>query len=171
MQSRPLLPAPESRQTESAEFEQNGPSRAPTKVACERCRRQKTRCDGVRPDCDRCQKDSARCEYLAGPNESRSTSLRRQSQAQQERIDLLNDLLRILSEKSEGDVLEIVRRLRSIKSDQDLQTLVDFLRTGDVLVKMSTIQKELHIPAGLEPLIRKDITQFIDILYVFINIR
>ncbi|KAG6055725.1 hypothetical protein E4U32_006132 [Claviceps aff. humidiphila group G2b] len=50
-------------------------------VACDTCRRKKSKCDGQRPICDRCSRCGSHCNYAAEVGESRSAALNKRYRA------------------------------------------------------------------------------------------
>ncbi|KAG6062640.1 hypothetical protein E4U32_002112 [Claviceps aff. humidiphila group G2b] len=50
-------------------------------IACETCRRKKSKCDGRRPICDRCSRCGSHCNYAAEVGESRSAALKKRYRA------------------------------------------------------------------------------------------
>ncbi|KAF2158967.1 hypothetical protein M409DRAFT_61233 [Zasmidium cellare ATCC 36951] len=60
-------------------------------VACNTCRRRKTRCDGKRPACRRCKDSGKTCVYEANVNESRQAALKRENEELRRQLARFND--------------------------------------------------------------------------------
>ncbi|KAJ3498502.1 hypothetical protein NLG97_g1076 [Lecanicillium saksenae] len=88
--------------------------RKPVSIACDRCRTQKTRCDGARPVCAHCRQRSVVCIYEA--EETRKTrleTLEAQRDAVTQENSRLWQLFRMLQTLPHADADEILRQLRS----------------------------------------------------------
>ncbi|GAA5887094.1 hypothetical protein JCM5296_001592 [Sporobolomyces johnsonii] len=72
-----------------------------TTTACNRCRRKRGRCDGVKPICTACQQAGAVCEYELGADK-RKPYTKAVVQAMQLRIDTLEAQLAILTNGANG---------------------------------------------------------------------
>lgn len=104
-------------------------------VACEPCRRRKTRvrsaisgnsidtsltflqCDGERPTCSACQKRAIVCAYAIEPNITRTAALKDKVQQLETSYGNLADLYWQLKHGSPEDVTRLVERIRS---DEDV---------------------------------------------------
>lgn len=76
----------------------------------DRCRRRKSRCDGVRPKCGSCAPGDLFCNYRA--DAPPIIAEKRKNEALQQRCAEQQDLLRALATVSDADALDLLRRLR-----------------------------------------------------------
>ncbi|OHE98234.1 hypothetical protein CORC01_06431 [Colletotrichum orchidophilum] len=87
-------------------------------IACNPCRRRKTRCDGLRPTCGSCQKRSSECTYVQNRGALRSSNTSNEAQ----------ELLDILKSVTEEHAVQILRLWRA---EGDLAAVLSFARAGD----------------------------------------
>ncbi|KAK1701274.1 hypothetical protein BDP55DRAFT_538684, partial [Colletotrichum godetiae] len=152
---RELLPAgPTAASSASSEREatpqsatgttSSAPRRRPqTKIACTSCRRRKSKCDGQRPVCSLCAgMGRTRCEYDAGPDVTRFAALKTKHEELQRRLSLFEELFRLLSKRSEPESVEIIRRMRTLNMETDLDDLVKFIKNADLLIQLASAQAE-----------------------------
>ncbi|KAK1731574.1 uncharacterized protein BDZ83DRAFT_646075 [Colletotrichum acutatum] len=152
---RELLPAgPTAASSASSEREttpqsatgttSSAPRRRPqTKIACTSCRRRKSKCDGQRPVCSLCAgMGRTRCEYDAGPDVTRFAALKTKHEELQRRLSLFEELFRLLSIRSEPESVEIIRRVRTLNIETDLDDLVKFIKNADLLIQLASAQAE-----------------------------
>ncbi|KAL2148920.1 hypothetical protein VTH82DRAFT_1606 [Thermothelomyces myriococcoides] len=134
---RSLLPRPPTSQggTDGCRATPVVPRRAHTRVACERCHHRKIKCDGRRPICSACAASNVnRCSYLsADPEESRSSAIKRKYEETQDRLSSYEQLYSLLRTRSQAEVAEILRRIRTGKTvDEVLRSVKD----GDLLLQL-----------------------------------
>ncbi|OHF03477.1 hypothetical protein CORC01_01196 [Colletotrichum orchidophilum] len=122
----------------------SAPRRRPqTKIACTSCRRRKSKCDGQRPVCSLCAgMGRTRCEYDAGPDVTRFAALKTKHEELQRRLSLFEELFRLLSMRSEPESVEIIRRMRTLDIETDLDDLVKFIKNADLLIQLASAQAE-----------------------------
>ncbi|KAH0531151.1 hypothetical protein TsFJ059_000019 [Trichoderma semiorbis] len=109
-------------------------------VACEACRRHKSKCDGVRPQCSLCVARGRECTYTAEPDETRGSALKRKysdleknMQQLQQAHDSLQGLVDALRFRDQADVDAVLRRLRQ---GHDVESIARQIQTGDLLLQM-----------------------------------
>lgn len=152
----------------------NAPRRRPqTKIACTSCRRRKSKCDGQRPVCSLCAgMGRTRCEYDAGPDVTRFAALKTKHEELQRRVTLFEELFRLLSMRSEGESVEIIRRMRTANIETDLEDLVKFIKNADLLMQLSSAQSdqtpsasgESSVDTHLPPMPLDDISSLLELL-------
>ncbi|KAK9426263.1 hypothetical protein SUNI508_02704 [Seiridium unicorne] len=145
---RPLLPAAESsgsRASGSPESPGGGtrPSkRAPTKAACEACRKRKSKarrsrfeqCSAERPRCSICIERNTPCEYKTLPTETHLTAQKRRMTTLQSRCDTFEALYHIIKAKEEDEAINIMQRIRA---GTEIETIVKAVHEGDPLLQLS----------------------------------
>ncbi|KAL7930095.1 N-terminal fungal transcription regulatory domain-containing protein [Trichoderma chlorosporum] len=109
---KPAQDASEARSTSSEVFESKR-RRVGVSIACNACRRRKTRCDGRRPVCSACEKTPSECLY------------RDESAISEESQSLLLEVIRLLNALPDEKVLE---RVRALKKEIDSSTILSILR-------------------------------------------
>lgn len=116
-----------------------GPSdrQALTRMACDNCRKSKTKCDGQRPVCSRCQNRKQTCVYQGAPDETPSLIAKRKAEASEQRVHRLEELFHQLATRSDRDAFAIYKRIRTLRSSADLDPLIDFLREGELLAQLN----------------------------------
>jgi hypothetical protein len=91
-------------------------------------------CDGRRPACAACSNNGGSCTYLsADPNESRSSAIKRKYDEAQDRVSGHEQLYLLLKTRSPPEVTEILRRIRA---GIDVETILRYVRDGDLLLQM-----------------------------------
>lgn len=93
----------------------NGPrqKRSQISVACEVCRKRKAKCDGIRPHCTPCSTRGLSCEYVADPDATRMTTLKRKFHALEERQELYGAIFTHIQRAPSPEALAIFERIRS----------------------------------------------------------
>jgi Zn(2)-Cys(6) binuclear cluster domain-containing protein len=136
-----------------------------TKIACTPCRRRKSKCDGRRPACTSCTSSIHECEYDGDPDLTRAAALRKKHVELHHRIQLFEEVFKLLSEKSATESIEILRRMRQTSLETDLEELVTFLNHGSLLVQLSMARGALQqddevspVPTALQLLASDGIT-------------
>ncbi|KAF6814780.1 zinc finger protein [Colletotrichum plurivorum] len=123
----PLLPAEDG--SEPSPFDSNSldskKKRVGTEIACNACRRRKTRCDGLRPLCAACRKRSTNCEYVEkrdGPKSSQPP-------------DGSREVLDLLRSAPEAQAYQMLRLLRA---NGDFESVLSVVKGGmDVMARPS----------------------------------
>ncbi|KAI1742733.1 hypothetical protein F4680DRAFT_25339 [Xylaria scruposa] len=96
-----------------AELERSYRSRNTILIACDSCRRLKTKCDGRRPACRKCHKKRQECTYELPQDALSRSSARKEITRQLQRENAeLRQLFHDLSTRQESEALNIFRRLR-----------------------------------------------------------
>lgn len=131
------------------------PRREQIKVACEVCRRRKTKvrpvavreqeeysltggvclqCDGSRPICSMCVTSGGKCVYIsATPAESRSAALKRKLDETRDQVSAFEELYALLETRGQREVDEILRRLRA---GSDVESILRYVKAGDLLLQL-----------------------------------
>lgn len=133
--SRQLLPKPSGYIHPVFNSPDKQPTRQRAPAACQPCRTRKSKCDTQRPVCGACTLRGTECEYDIAPNTTRYTSLKRRHQnLEEEHVELLQlyDMLRF---RPESDAIAILNRIRA---GTDLQSILAFVKEGDLLVQART---------------------------------
>ncbi|KAK1689888.1 hypothetical protein BDP55DRAFT_651927 [Colletotrichum godetiae] len=114
----PLVASVDSNQSSTSEPSQADISkrkRVQADVACNPCRRRKSRCDGLRPTCATCQKLSSDCTYVQKREALQSSHASNDSQE-------LLDILKSVTEKHAIQILSLWR------TDRDIAAVLSFAR-------------------------------------------
>ncbi|KAF3800707.1 hypothetical protein GCG54_00006965 [Colletotrichum gloeosporioides] len=96
------------------------PARRNVWVACESCKKRKTKCSADRPKCSQCTSRGFDCRYTADPSESRSASMKRKFTELERQNDCLNGFFRAIRSMPEFQAHEVLRRIRSGASAEDV---------------------------------------------------
>ncbi|KAK1716020.1 uncharacterized protein BDZ83DRAFT_46730 [Colletotrichum acutatum] len=114
----PLASAGDSAQSSTSEQPFQADSkrkRQQADIACNPCRRRKSRCDGLRPTCAACQKRSSDCTYVQKREALQSSY---ESHEPQELLDILKSV-------TEQHAIQILRLWRT---DTDIAAVLSFAR-------------------------------------------
>ncbi|KAI0438480.1 putative C6 transcription factor [Xylaria telfairii] len=125
-------------------------SRTAVLVACDPCRRLKTKCDGERPACRRCRAKGQECTYeLPQDVQSRSSARKEIANQLQRENSELRQLLHDLSRRPEPEALDILQRLRAA---DDPIALAHSITQAELLLPPTTVgdRGELTILQQLE---------------------
>ncbi|KJZ68094.1 hypothetical protein HIM_12514 [Hirsutella minnesotensis 3608] len=117
----PIAPAPESGNVEQEhEAERVAPDppamkrkRTMTLVACDGCRRRRTKCDGKRPRCGQCIRKGEECQYEAGEGETVLLALKKKYRNLESEHARYKELFYLLRTRPARDANEILHRLRT----------------------------------------------------------
>ncbi|KAM0717551.1 hypothetical protein Q7P37_007403 [Cladosporium fusiforme] len=90
-----------------------GKKREQIPVACDACRRRKTKCSGRRPVCSECESHRIDCQYAHEPGEAPFPALKRKFEALQSQSADEHDLLGLLRSSSDHDAIQVLAHLRS----------------------------------------------------------
>ncbi|TDZ44823.1 hypothetical protein CTRI78_v009316 [Colletotrichum trifolii] len=88
-----------------------------------------------------------KCEYDAGPDVTRFAALKSKHEELQHRVSLFEELFRLLSMRSEGEAVEIIRRMRTTNMETDLDDLIKFIKNADLLIQLASAPSEATSPA------------------------
>ncbi|KZL78030.1 N-terminal fungal transcription regulatory domain-containing protein (zinc finger protein) [Colletotrichum tofieldiae] len=116
----PLLPAELNGDRLPFDSPREDPSkrkRVGTDVACNPCRRRKTRCDGIRPTCAACRKRSTECIFIEKKESPRSGQSPEGS----------HEILELLKSAPEPQAFEILRLLRT---NGDPNSVLNIIKGG-----------------------------------------
>ncbi|TEA14572.1 Conidial development protein fluffy [Colletotrichum sidae] len=116
----PLLPAENGTEHSPFDSPREDPSkrkRVGTEIACNACRRRKTRCDGIRPACAACRKRSTECIFVE----------RRENTKSSQSPDGSQEVLELLRSAPESQAFEILRLLRA---NGDFSAVLSIVRGG-----------------------------------------
>ncbi|TRX95717.1 hypothetical protein FHL15_003271 [Xylaria flabelliformis] len=141
-------PLDENGKNLDAELNISRRSRTTILVACDPCRRLKTKCDGRRPACRKCRNKGQECIYELPQDVLSRSSARKaiKNQLQRENVEL-RQLFRDLSRRPESEALDIFQRLRVV---DDPIALARSIRQAELLLpstamgdhdKVSTVHK------------------------------
>ncbi|KAB2574254.1 Nitrogen assimilation transcription factor nit-4 [Lasiodiplodia theobromae] len=91
-----------------------------TVIACNSCKRRKSKCNGARPACDRCLRLNEQCHYELDSTISRQDGLKRRLREVTARSDALEALVAQLRSASDQEAADLIRLLRQGADVQDL---------------------------------------------------
>ncbi|KAI0427478.1 putative C6 transcription factor [Xylaria sp. FL1042] len=134
----PLQPKPSPFGEEEPELDpettRHRRTRAAVLVACEPCRRLKTKCDGERPACRRCRNKGQDCTYeLPQDALSRSSARKEIANRLQRENSQLRQLFHDLSKRPEPEAYDIFQRLRG---EDDPIALAHSIRQAELLLPL-----------------------------------
>jgi len=114
------------------------PTRAQlTRVACEACRRRRTKCSGDRPKCAACVRNSSGCTYQSlSVTETNSQAVKRRLKEIEDENDIFKELYEHLKTGPESQAHEIVRRIRM---GDDAGAIVRQIQDGELLVQFALV--------------------------------
>ncbi|OJD34415.1 bzip transcription factor [Diplodia corticola] len=93
-----------------------------TVIACNSCKRRKSKCNGARPACDRCLRLNEECHYELDSTISRQDGLKRRLREVTAKSDTLDALVSQLRSASDAEAADLIRQLRH---GADAHELVD----------------------------------------------
>ncbi|KAL2684516.1 hypothetical protein Neosp_005594 [[Neocosmospora] mangrovei] len=152
---RQLLPAPSSGDTPSNSHSSGSSStprssgdkplkrqRIGTQLACNGCRKRKTRCDGQRPRCEACQRrdENDPCTYEDSHNQSQPTR----------ETEQILELFEVMKSVPETQAIEILRLLRC---HNEPEAILSTVQTKGSPERRQSAQEWLPVPtrhSGLE---------------------
>lgn len=132
-QFRPLLPATNPDSVSSDSTNSSNPTlsnltlkRRPVNVACESCRKRKSRCNGGKPVCEMCARRGVKaCSYADGDG------LKQENFELKVENEQLHDLLNRIRTLSEKEAQEVFTRLRTA---EDPLAVLGFIKDADLLL-------------------------------------
>ncbi|OBS28095.1 hypothetical protein FPOA_02035 [Fusarium poae] len=131
--NRPILPAP-TRSEPQMHISHTlllRPSRIGVSVACESCRRRKTRCSGQRPRCEKCDTNGTACTYALPLKDH---ELRQQIRTLKTQQEVNGKLIELLRSRNAGEASLILNLLRQNTSVQGILRQIEL---GDMLCNLS----------------------------------
>ncbi|KAL7948831.1 hypothetical protein V8C42DRAFT_230446 [Trichoderma barbatum] len=131
---RRVLPAPARRPPVTAAGSSVSTRQNMVAAACNACRKQKTKCSGERPACSRCIQRNSECLYTTQPGETASQALRRGYQDVRRSSTVHEELYDLLRNMSDREAQHVFRRIRS---GTDVATLLNQVKTGNLLLQMA----------------------------------
>ncbi|EXM13689.1 hypothetical protein FOTG_17868 [Fusarium oxysporum f. sp. vasinfectum 25433] len=147
---RGLLPGPALKPEGTTSGSGQGPSLRPglhpratqTKVACEPCRKRKTKCGGEHPKCSACINKGLECHYQASNQDF--CVLKRKYDEIEEKASIYEQLHHFLISLPERESNGILRRLRE---GADAATIIRQVKDGDLLVQTRPMSSNSHAEA------------------------
>jgi len=103
-------------------------------VACEACRKRKTKCNTERPSCSICLKRNTTCNYIAGPSETHSQAWKRKYHELEDSKTPYEELFDMLKVLPERDALGVLYRIRA---GDDIGTIISHVKEGNLLLHIS----------------------------------
>ncbi|EXA29904.1 hypothetical protein FOVG_18656 [Fusarium oxysporum f. sp. pisi HDV247] len=143
---RPLLPAVQPQTP--APTPQNifpRPSRTCVAIACEGCRKRKTRCSGSRPRCTRCTLADSECTYASPTNDIELRRQFRRLQTEKAAYQRLIDTLRSRDPREANLILDLLRQNTSV------QDVLRQIKHGDMLCELSTGPEASIVTTSITP--------------------
>ncbi|KAI4851494.1 hypothetical protein E4T44_02098 [Aureobasidium sp. EXF-8845] len=99
-------------------------------VACNACRRRKTKCDGHRPVCTVCASKNSECTWSADPDATPMVAIKRKYQNLELESRDFNDLVQMLMDRSRPEAIFILDHMRRTR---DASSTLAFVKDGDLL--------------------------------------
>ncbi|KAL1625135.1 hypothetical protein SLS56_007480 [Neofusicoccum ribis] len=118
-----------------------------TVIACNSCKRRKSKCNGARPACDRCLRLNERCHYELDSNISRQDGLKRRLREVTAKSDALEALVDQLRNASDIEAADIIRQLRSGAEVQELSDRTSVPSSS----RLSSVAEEDNHPSYPSP--------------------
>ncbi|KAI2468404.1 hypothetical protein F4781DRAFT_269312 [Annulohypoxylon bovei var. microspora] len=132
---RPLLPnSPKPPRIEASSLGQHRAKRIATPAACEACRKRKSKCSAERPRCSVCVERQTACEYTTLPTETHLKAQKRKLTDLEIKCQEYEDLFGILRSRQDHETADILNRIRT---GEDVQTIVQAVQDGDLLLQLS----------------------------------
>lgn len=123
------------------------------RVACDPCRKRKSKCDGQLPRCTLCLTSGRECRYEADPGKTRTESLKRKNEELQERLDVMERLIYALRSSPEPESAAILQRIKSMPPTHDPGHLLRYVEDAQLLVSLHqsrspSDERETRSPEG-----------------------
>ncbi|KEQ99433.1 hypothetical protein AUEXF2481DRAFT_25341 [Aureobasidium subglaciale EXF-2481] len=99
-------------------------------VACNACRRRKTKCDGHRPVCSVCVTKNSECTWSADPDATPMIAIKRKYQNLETEARDLQDLVQMLMDRPRKEAIFILDHMRRTR---DAVSTLAFIKDGDLL--------------------------------------
>lgn len=103
------------------------------------CNAEELQCTGARPKCRNCDQGSIECHYVTKSAETRSQAVKRQLRElrhQQNQTNPHAELIQLFRSMKGEEVRKILPRLQA---GEDVETLLSFLKVGDLLLQLRTV--------------------------------
>ncbi|THX02886.1 hypothetical protein D6D13_08032 [Aureobasidium pullulans] len=119
----------------SGSAREESPARNKTKrhqiaVACNACRRRKTKCNGNRPVCSVCVVKNSECTWSADPDATPMIAIKRKYQNLKTESRDLHDLAQMLMDRPRQEAIFILDHMRRTR---DPSSTLSFIKDGDLL--------------------------------------
>ncbi|KAH0286599.1 hypothetical protein KCU62_g6624, partial [Aureobasidium sp. EXF-3399] len=119
----------------SGSAKEDSPTRSKAKrhqiaVACNACRRRKTKCDGHRPVCTVCVSKNSECTWSADPDATPMVAIKRKYQNLELESRDSHDLISMLMNRSRQEAISILDHMRRTR---DASSTLAFIKDGDLL--------------------------------------
>ncbi|KAI4848828.1 hypothetical protein E4T44_03709 [Aureobasidium sp. EXF-8845] len=99
-------------------------------VACNACRRRKTKCDGHRPVCTVCTSKNSECSWSADPDATPMVAIKRKYQNLEVESRGFHDLVQMLMDRPRQEAIFILDHMRRTR---DASSTLAFIKDGDLL--------------------------------------
>ncbi|KAK6538769.1 hypothetical protein TWF694_010338 [Orbilia ellipsospora] len=103
------------------------PKRPRTRVACDSCRSQRTKCTGERPECSRCQRHSLTCSYSNHVLENKRASIRATRILYQGKVDNYQIILECIRHSNKSFLIQVLDLLRT---EEPLENIITFIQSS-----------------------------------------
>ncbi|KAF4773633.1 hypothetical protein HER10_EVM0002711 [Colletotrichum scovillei] len=135
---RRLLPSSRqnSRPTTTSESSLPRPRQNNVSIACNACRKYKTKCSGERPSCRRCITRQCPCAYTTRPADIRRQVSDRHHDNFRGHSTIHEEAIALLRTLPHQQAQELVSRIRS---GGDITAIISHIKAGDVLRQMATV--------------------------------
>ncbi|KAI5210044.1 hypothetical protein E4T39_00608 [Aureobasidium subglaciale] len=136
----------------SGSAKEDSPTRGKVKrqqiaVACNACRRRKTKCDGHRPVCSVCVTKNSECTWSADPDATPMIAIKRKYQNLETEARDLQDLVQMLMDRPRQEAIFILDHMRR---SRDAASTLAFIKDGDLLT-WGLNSREPHPSQSLHP--------------------
>ncbi|KAG9607387.1 hypothetical protein KCV04_g4653, partial [Aureobasidium melanogenum] len=131
-------------------------------VACNACRRRKTKCDGHRPVCSVCVTKNSECTWSADPDATPMVAIKRKYQNLEAESRDLQDLVQMLMDRPRQEAIFILDHMRRTR---DASSTLAFIKDGDLLtwgLNAHEAHSSEHTASDHDPV--RDITQRVNLM-------
>ncbi|CAD0095130.1 unnamed protein product [Aureobasidium mustum] len=157
----------ESSRRSSGSAKEESPTRGKAKrhqiaVACNACRRRKTKCDGHRPVCSVCVTKNSECTWSADPDATPMVAIKRKFQNLEAESRDLQDLVQMLTDRPRQEAIFILDHMRRTR---DASSTLAFIKDGDLLtwgLNARDTQPSEPVSSDQDPV--RDITQRVNLM-------
>ncbi|KAH0338597.1 hypothetical protein KCU81_g7590, partial [Aureobasidium melanogenum] len=131
-------------------------------VACNACRRRKTKCDGHRPVCSVCVTKNSECTWSADPDATPMVAIKRKYQNLEAESRDLQDLVQMLMDRPRQEAIFILDHMRRTR---DASSTLAFIKDGDLLTwGLNGRETQSSEPATSDHDPVRDITQRVNLM-------
>ncbi|OLN83101.1 Nitrogen assimilation transcription factor nit-4-like protein 11, partial [Colletotrichum chlorophyti] len=120
-------------------------SRRVVQVACEGCRKRKTKCSSERPRCSNCASKGLYCRFDADPSETWMASLRRKYEEATRQNNSFRDFFEAFLSVPEAESHELLRKIRTNMSVEDVLRQME---QGGLLLQLSSMRGRERYASG-----------------------